>query len=145
MDIAGQARVNERMPGADKEARTIEPWAAGIGMGTLILVATVAVFTAWDRAHTATHERAVTPTAVGDTHYVPEPATRIGPLGLSYEGRKLDMLSENKIRDSKLIRVGADDSGAYSLYRPQDESEGLPKEHFYMKAKPNEFLEVTAE
>ena len=133
------------MPSADKEALTIEPWAAGIALGTLILVAGVAAFTAWDRFHNAALEEIITPTAVGDTEYVREPAGGAGPIGLKLQGQNLDMLSESKIRDSKLIRIGADDSGVYSLYRSEDEKEGPAKGHFYMKVATNEFIEVTEE
>ena len=118
---------------------------AGIALATLAVVAAVAVLTAWDRAHTAALEVVITPTAVGDAHYIQEPVGRTGPVGLTYQGRKLDMLSETKFRDAKLIRVAMDDSGVYSLYRPQDEKEGLPKERFFMKLKTNEFIEVTAQ
>ena len=133
------------MPTAEKEALAIEPWMAGIALATLVLVGGVAGFTVWDRAHTAMLEEVVTPTAVGDRHFVQEPTGRLGPIGLKYQGRKLDMLSESKVRDAKLIHVGTDDSGVYSLYRPEDEKEGLPKDRFYMKVKPNEFIEVTGE
>ena len=118
---------------------------AGIALATLGLVASVAIFTAWDRAHTAGLEQVITPTAVGDAHYVKEPSTRLGAIGLTYNGQKLDMVSERKFRDAKLIRVGSDDSGVYSLYRPEDENEGLPKDRFFMKVQPNEFIEVTGE
>jgi hypothetical protein len=40
--------------------------------------------------------------------------------------------------------VGSDDSGVYSLYRPEEEKD-LPKERFLMKVNPNEFIEVTGE
>jgi len=133
------------MPSVEKEAVTIEPWMAGIALATLALVAGVAVFTAWDRAHTVALEVAITPTAVGDAHYVQEPAGRAGLIGLKYLGRNLDMLSESKVRDAKLLRVGVDDSGVYSLYRPEDDKAGLPKDRFFMKVKPNEFIEVTEE
>ena len=133
------------MPGAEKEPLTIEPWMAGIALATLALVAGVAVFTAWDRAHTVALEVAITPTAVGDAHYVQEPAGRAGLIGLKYLGRNLDMLSESKVRDAKLLRAGVDDSGVYSLYRPEDDKAGLPKDRFFMKVKPNEFIEVTEE
>jgi hypothetical protein len=133
------------MPGAEKEALTIEPWAAGIGLATLALVASVALFTAWDRAHTAALEAVITPTAVGDTHYVRGPAGRSGPIGLKYQGRNLDVVLESKVRDSRLIRVGTDDSGVYSLYRPEDEKEALLKDRFFMKVGPNQFIEVTEE
>jgi hypothetical protein len=76
---------------------------------------------------------------------VREPPGGKGPIGLKYQGQALDMLSETKFRDSKLLRVGADDSGVYSLYRPEDESAGLAKGHYYMKVKPNEYMEVTGE
>src|SRR5579862_2091523 len=132
------------MPSAEKEALTIESWAAGIAVATLFFVTGVAVFTSWDRAHNAALEQVVTQTAVGDTHYVPEPAGGSGPLGVKYRGQMLDMVSESKIRDSKLIRVGMDDSGAYALYRPEDEKD-LPSGHFYMKVNPNEFIEVKGE
>jgi hypothetical protein len=136
---------NREMPGPDKEAVTIEPWAFGIGLGTLVLVASVAAFTAWDRTHTASLEEVITETAVGDTHFIQEPKGRTGPIGLKYQGQNLDMVSENKIRDSKLIRVGADDSGVYSVYRLEEEKEGSKNERLFMKAGANEFVEVTEE
>ena len=133
------------MPGAEKEALTIEPWAVGIGLATLAVVGSVAVFTAWDRAQTTALEAVVTPTAVGDPHYVRKPPSGAGPIGLKYQGQKLDMVTEDKIRDSKLIRVGTDDSGVYWLYRPEEENQGLPKDRFLMKVGTNDFIEVTGE
>lgn len=136
---------NGGMPSAEKEIVTVEPWGAGIALATLVLVGCVAVFTAWDRMHNRETETVVTPTAVGDAHYVQEPAGGTGPTGLKYQGENLVMISEGKMRDSKLIRAGTDDSGVYVLYRPEDEKEPLPKGHFYMKAKPNIFIVVSAE
>jgi hypothetical protein len=131
------------MPAPEKEAVTIEPWAAGIGLATLALVAAVAIYTAWDRTRTSTIEQVTTPTAVGDTHFVQEPTSSAGPIGLKFEGRKLDMLSESKIRDSKLLRTATDDSGIYSIYHIEDE-EGK-KQRLFMKVGVNEFIEVTQE
>jgi hypothetical protein len=131
------------MPAAEKEALTIEPWAMWIGLGTLVLVTSVAIFTAWDRAHTGSLEEVITPTAVGDTHFVEEPAGGKGPIKLKYQGQELDMVSESKIRDAKLIQVGTDDSGVYSLYQT-DEDEGK-KGRLFMKVGVNEFMEVTPE
>jgi hypothetical protein len=133
------------MQSADKEAVTIEPWAAALAIATLAAVAAVAVFTAWDRAHTASLEAVVTPTAVGDTRFLAEPKAGSGPLGLAYQGEALDMVSETKLRDSKLLRQGSDDSGAYSIYLPGDETDALPKDHYYMKAADNLFIEVAKE
>ena len=131
------------MPGAEKEAVTIEPWAAGIGLATLALVGCVAIYTAWDRTRTSSIEQVITPTAVGDTHFVQEPPSGAGSIGLKFEGRKLDMLSESKIRDSKLLRTATDDSGIYSLYRIEDEAG--KKQRLFMKVGVNEFIEVTQE
>jgi hypothetical protein len=80
---------------------------------------------------------------VGDTHFVQEPAGGKGPIGLKYEGQKLDVVSESKIRDSKLIQAGTDDSGVYSLYRLEEE-EGK-KGRLFMKVGLNEFVEVVGE
>lgn len=134
------------MPGAEKEAVTIEPWAAGIGLGTLVLVGCVAAFTAWERMgnSNAGLETVITPTAVGDTHYVQPPVSGTGSIGIKYQGQKLDMVTEDKVRDSKVLRVGNDDSGVYSLYRPEVDKD-LAKERFYMKVKTNDFMEVTGE
>jgi hypothetical protein len=131
------------MPSADKEAPTIEPWAAGIGLGTLAIVAGMAVFTAWDRAHVGALEEAITPTAVGDTHLAQEPAGGTGPTGLQYLGRKLDMVRDTKMQDAKMIRLGTDASGMYAVYRLEDE-EGK-KERLFLKVAVNEFMEVTQE
>jgi len=132
------------MPTPEKEALTLEPWQAGIGLAMVVLIAGVAMFTAWDRMHNSALETVVTPTAVGDMHFVPEPKGEKGPLALKYQGRQLDMVSESKLRDSRLIRVGSDDSGVYTIYRPEDEKL-IPKDHFLMKIKTNEFMEVSSE
>lgn len=124
----------------EKEALTIEPWAAWIAVAILAMVASVGAFTLWDRGHTSALEAVLTPTAVGDTHYVPA-----RPSGLKYRNRNLDFVSEAKVRDSKLLRVGNDDSGVYFLYRPEDEKEGLLKDRYFMKVQPNEYIEVRAE
>jgi hypothetical protein len=54
------------------------------------------------------------------------------------------MVSESKIRDARLVRVGTDDSGVYSVYRSADDK-GLAKDHFFMKMQMNEFIEVREE
>jgi len=131
------------MPAADKEALTIEPWAAVIGLVTLVLVVSVAAFTAWDRFHTAGEEVVITPTAVGDTLFVREPAGKSGPIGLKYQGQILDKVSESKLRDATLIRIGADDSGVYSLYRLEEDTGKNVR--MFMKIGVNEFMEVTPE
>jgi hypothetical protein len=128
----------------EKEATTLEPWAVAIGLATLVLVGAVALFTTWDRMHNSQLETIITPTAVGDTNFVQKPLRRTGPIGLKYQGRKLDLLSDNKIRDSRLLRIGTDDSGIYSIYRPEDDKE-LPKDHFLMKSGTNDFIEVVGE
>jgi len=132
------------MPSADKEVTSIEPWAAGIGLGTLVLVTIVALFTAWDHAHTASLEDVITPTAVGDVHFVKPPAAGAGPIGLKYEGAQLDFVAQSKIRDAKLIRVGTDDSGVYSLYR-MEEAKEAKDERLFVKAADNNFIEVRQE
>jgi hypothetical protein len=142
MDFAGGGGDNRRMPVAEKEVQSIEPWMAWIGLATLLAVGSVAAFTAWDRMHTGELEQVITPTAVGDTHCVSEPGGGTGPIGLKYEGEELEMVSENKIRDSKMIREGADDSGVYSIYRSEDEKAGASKELMYVKVKTDEFIEV---
>jgi hypothetical protein len=133
------------MPAEDKEVLIVEPWAAWIGLATLVLVMGVAIFTAWDRAQTGTLDTVTTPTAVGDTHYIHAPAGGSGPIGLKYQGQLLSALGDHKIRDATLIRADMDDSGVYSLYRPEDEKSGLPGGHFYMKVKADDFIEVTSQ
>jgi hypothetical protein len=142
MDFGGARGDNRPMPATEKEVQTIEPWMAWIALATLLAVGSVAVFTAWDRMRTAELEQVVTPTAVGDTHYVSEPVGGTGSIGLKYQGQDLQMLSENKIRDSKMIQAGTDDTGVYSLYRSEDEKVGAAKERLYMKVKEDEFIEV---
>jgi hypothetical protein len=130
------------MASLDKEVTTIEPWAAGIGLAMLVLVVGVAIFTAWDRAHTASLEEVITPTAVGDTHFVPEPTGGAAEIGFKYQGQKLDKVSESKVRDAKLLRVGTDDGGIYSLYRLEDEGKNG---RLFMKVGVDEFIEVKPE
>jgi hypothetical protein len=129
------------MPSPDKEAVTIEPWAAVVGIGTLLLVTAMAIFTAWDHAHTASLETVATPTAVGDTHYVPKLQAASGPIGINYQGAPLEFVAESKIRDAKLIQIGMDDTGVYSVYRLDEEKEGK-NERLFLKAGDNDFVEV---
>jgi hypothetical protein len=130
------------MASPDKEAPSIEPWAARIGIATLVLVAGVAIFTAWERAHTSSLEEVITPTAVGDMHFVPVPAGGKGAISLKYQGHTLDMVSESKLRDAKLLRAGTDDSGIYSLYRLDEEGKNG---RLFMKVGVDEFIEVKPE
>ena len=130
------------MASPDKEIATIEPWAAGIGIATLAIVVGVAIFTAWDRAHTSSLEEVITPTAVGDSHFVQEPAGGTHAIGLKYQGQLLDKVSESKLRDAKLLRVGMDDSGIYSLYRLEDDGKNG---RLFMKVGMDEFIEVKPE
>jgi len=46
-----------------------------------------------------------------------------------------------EVRDSRANRVGSEDGGVFSIYRPEDESE-LPKGRYYVKVGPNEFMEA---
>jgi len=132
------------MPSADKEAVTIEPWAAVIGGGTLVLVTAVAIFTAWDHAHTLSLETVSMPTAVGDMHFVTVAKGATGPIGLKYQGDSLDFVAESKIRDAKLVQVGMDDTGVYSIYR-MDEEKDAKNERLFVKAGDNDFVEVRKE
>ena len=132
------------MSAVEKEAQTIEPWAAAIAIATLLVVAGVAAFTAWDRMHTAQLETVITPTAVGDTQYVKQPPGGKVPTGLKCRGKALDMVGESKVRDAVVLKVGSDDTGVYGIYRPEDEK-ALPKEQFYMKAGTNLYIEVKGE
>jgi hypothetical protein len=132
------------MLGADKESVTMEPWAVAIGAGTLVLVTAMAIFTAWDHAHTAELETVSMPTAVGDTHFVKLAKGATGPIGLKYQGDALDFVAESKIRDSKLIQEGMDDTGGYSIYRLDEDKEGK-NERLFVKAGDNDFIEVTKE
>jgi hypothetical protein len=129
------------MPAADKEALTIEPWAAGLGIALVVLVMGVALFATWDRAHTGDVEAVITPTAVGDMHFATEPAGKAGATGLKYEGRMLDMAGESKMEDAHLIREGADDSGVFGIYRMETEGKG----RIFVKVGVNKFMEVTQE
>jgi len=131
-------------PSADKDVVEMEPWAVGIGLGTLVLVLGMAIFTAWDRMHTPSLETVITPTAVGDMHFVPEPARGVTEIGLKYQGHQLTIVSETKLRDATLIRVGTDDSGIYTLYQLEDE-QGRRDAQLFMKVGLNEFIKVTAE
>lgn len=129
----------------DKEAAAIEPWAMVIGVGTMLVVAGVAAFTAWDRLHVAQEEEIMTPTAVGDMHFVKAPASGAGPIGLLYQGKMLDMVSESKVRDSRMVRVGADDNGNYTIYGEDDEASKGRKGALFMKVGVNEFMAVKQE
>ena len=80
MDIGSVGADNSRMPSVEKEALTMEPWAVGIGLATLLVVGCVALFAAWDRTHTGQLEQVITNTAVGDTHLVTEPPSGKGPV-----------------------------------------------------------------
>jgi hypothetical protein len=132
------------MPSADKEAVTIEPWAAAVGAGTLVLVTAVALFTAWDHAHTASLETVAAPTAVGDTHFVTVQKGATGAIGLKYQGDAVDFVAENKIRDARLVQVGMDDTGVYSIYRLDDDKDEKDGRYF-VKAGDNDFVEVRKE
>jgi hypothetical protein len=132
------------MPTADKEAVTIEPWAAVIGAGTLVLVTAVAIFTAWDHAHTASLETVATPTAVGDEHFVTVPKGGTSSIGIKYHGDLLDIVQESKLRDSRLIQAGMDDSGVYTIYH-LDEEKAEKNERLFLKAGDNDFVEVRKE
>jgi hypothetical protein len=142
MDLTGSERDNRGMQSAEKDVAPIEPWAMWIGLATVVLVGAVAAFTAWDRMRESQLEVVVTPTGVGDTQYVAAAATKNGPTGIKYEGTELETVADLKERDSKVLRVGSDDSGVYTIYRPEDEQE-LPKGRYYMKVRPNEYIEVT--
>jgi hypothetical protein len=133
------------MPAAEKEAVTLEPWMAWIGLSTLLVVVSVAVFSVWDRAHLSDLETVNAPTAVGDAHYVRIPAGATGAIGLKFQGRQIDMISETKFLDAKLIHIAEDDSGVYSLYQPEDQTQGFPKDRYFMKVKPDDYIEVKQE
>jgi hypothetical protein len=65
---------------------------------------------------------------------------------LKFQGQPLDMVSEEKIRDSRLLQAAKDDSGVYTLYRPDNEKEDpLPKGQFYIKVRPNIFIQAAPE
>jgi hypothetical protein len=129
------------MATGDKELTMIEPWAAGVGIAMLVIVSGVAGFTAWDRAHVSSIEGVITPTAVGDTHFVKMPPGGKGATGIKYHGQLLDSASDDKLRDARMLRVDADDSGTYSIYKLEDD----PSAQLYLKAAADDFIEVKPE
>jgi hypothetical protein len=129
------------MATGDKELTAIEPWAARIGIALVAVVFGVAAFTAWDRAHVASTEQVITPTAVGDAHFVAIPPGKKGSTGMKYHGQLLDATGDDKLRDATMLRADQDDSGTYSIYKLEEDASG----QLYLKAADDDFIEVKPE
>lgn len=125
-------------------------WAMRLGGTLAVALAAVALFTFWDQNERASLESVSTPTAVGDTRFILPNANPGNPLGL-LNGHGLVGDERVKVRDSRMTRVGSDDTHSFSLYRLDDpeadaqKTYGKPRVVYYLKIAGGEYLKVVAQ
>lgn len=114
-----------------------------LGAIALIGLTAVAGVCAYDHAHRGSLETVDAPTAVGDTHFV-SPANAQQPI-TTWKGRELFGADRIKTRDSQMLRVAMDDTGAFSIYQatePIKESEQKPPAGYFLKTANEEYVAV---
>ncbi len=110
-------------------------------VGALALVA-VCTFTSWQgRSRLEAYSEA---TAVGDkAYYEFSDPKNIPATIVVFRGQPLTMNAwhHEHTGDSKMLRVGKDDSGAYSIYVPREATgEKEAKSEYFLKTGENEYL-----
>jgi hypothetical protein len=85
------------------------------------------VFTVRDERRRHELETVSEPRAVGDSQFFPEPESLApGQTLARFEGRELIAAQPEpvEIRDSRMLKAGRDESGAYHIYRPLEKENG---------------------
>ena len=90
--------------------------AATLGIALVVALGGMALFTYFDRTQRASLESVSEPTAVGDTRFVPAGESVERPLG-KFRGRVLMGDSVKKYDDSRMLRLGDDDTGSFGVYK----------------------------
>src|SRR5438552_75371 len=102
---------------------TSNAWAARVAATLVAGFVLVAAFTFYDHAHRAALERVEEPTAVGDTHFAKPPPNANATVG-KFEGKNLFVEKSVKARDSKMLRAGREENGAFAVYRSAEPDDG---------------------
>ncbi len=122
-----------------------------IGWVLIVVLAALTTFAFVGRQHRAQLETVEQVTAVGDTTYfkMPEMTEKPSALAVSFQGKQLYPASFKRMgnRDSRMLRVGTDDSGAYGIYAVREAIDARKKEaeELYLKLGPDEYLNVRSE
>jgi hypothetical protein len=114
----------------------------------LVIFAGVAVFATHDRASRTSLETTAERTGVGDTRLVKEPEGATMPAAplMTHDGHPLYLqrLKKFAARDSRMEKIGIDDSKTYTLYRSGESGNKVPNDPgtFYVKCATNAYLQV---
>jgi len=131
------------------------PVAIRLGEAVLISFAVVILLAGMDKAQRGRLESFQEVTAVGDRAYFELPGTLQKPFQpvTSFRGQSLSPTSAEpvKIRDTKMIRLGRDDSGRHFVYASREpvppaegEVEAKEESFFFLKLEPGEYLKTRA-
>ncbi|HWB60712.1 MAG TPA: hypothetical protein VG733_14550 [Chthoniobacteraceae bacterium] len=130
------------MPQAENPPTKIlaQPLAIGLGAALLFGYAVVTVHAIYEKQHRTSIERVNAAYAVGDTTYFPKQFDTAKPL-VNFDGHSLFYVDHTSQLDSAMVRVGADDSGVYGIYKLSTAKEDASI--VYLKVAPNDFIKAT--
>jgi hypothetical protein len=117
--------------------------AAILGGALLAGLLCALIFTVRDEGRRRELETVSEPRAVGDSQFFPESASLASGQTLArFEGREL-VAAEGEpveIRDSRMLKAGSDESGAFQVYRPLDkENNGF----LFLKIGRDKYVKAT--
>ncbi len=130
------------MPEAEKSPSKInaQPTAIAVGAALLLGYFVITVYAIHEKMRRTSIEHVDAGYAVGDTTYFPKSFDISVPL-VNYGGHSFYYAGYKDALDSMMARVGADDSGAYTVYRftGAKPDEAGP---FYLKAGPTRYVQI---
>lgn len=121
-------------------------WAAGLCAGLILGFGVITVFSYSDASRRGVLEHFVQSRGVGDAALFPVPAVlEPGKPVASFEGRMLypENLKSTKMRDSRMIRAGLDDTKAFSVYHSTEK--GTKPDELFLKVSDERYLKVRLE
>lgn len=145
--------MNESTPASGSTEIFQAQTAQRLGIVLVAGLALVVIFNALDKPRRTQFERYEEVTAVGDKAWfrLPETAQKPPPAAAKFRGQELFPVSYKtvEIRDTKMLRVGDDDSGLLRIYAsrepvpPQEgEVEKKGETFYFLKTGTGEYIKV---
>lgn len=133
------------MPELQSEIILGEKWAARLCAVLLIGFAFVVAFAAFDRLRISGLEKADEQTAVGDAAFFKPPEKfDSSAVFVKLGGKPLYPTGTERysLHDSKMLRVGTDDSKTFKIYKSAERG-GKDGDFFFLKTADGQYLEMS--